>query len=113
MTKWIFKCPCPCCPPGGNNTTRTWTRTKCGHTLYIWDDGDIGCPDCSSYSFILDNTFTCSNHPNDARSPNIQYLLRYISVIAQVVDMPYKKFKTLQKKIEEEGRKRGLPVDDD
>ena len=113
MPKYILKCPCPCCPPGGNNTARTWSRTECGHTLYILDDGDVGCPECNFYSSIFDSTFTCCNHPNDARKPNIQYLLRCTAVIAQLAEMPYKTFKNIEKKIEEEVRKRGFIVDDD
>ena len=111
--KWIFKSPCPCCPPGGNNTPQTWKSNKCGHTLYIWDDGDIGCPDCGSYSFVLDNTFSCNNHPNEQKNPNIQYILRCTCVISQQSEIPYKTFRKIVKIIEEEGRKRGLPVDED
>ena len=111
--KWIFKSPCPCCPPGGNNTPQTWKNNKCGHTLYIWDDGNIGCPDCGSYSFILDNTFSCNNHPNEQKNPNIQYILRCTCVITQQSEIPYKTFRKILKIIIEEGRKRGLPVDED
>ena len=116
MPRWIFKSPCPACPPGGNNTPSTWTRVSCGHTVYIWDDCDIGCPDCSSYSHIFNHRFICSNHSIEAGKTNIRYciyVLRCMSVIAQINDIPYKTFKKMEKAIEEEGRRRGLPVDAD
>ncbi len=50
---------------------------------------------------------------NEAREPNIQYILRWTSVIAQMNDIPYKTFKKMEKAIKEEGRRRGLPVDEE
>ena len=110
MSKWVFKSPCPACPPGPNNTASSWTRVSCGHTVYIWDDCDLGCPSCGSYSHILNNRFICSNHSTEARAPNIQYILRCTSVIAQMSDIPYKVFKKMEKAIEDEGRRRGFPA---
>lgn len=111
MSKWIFKSSCPACPD--DDIPSTWTRVRCGHKTYIWDDCDIGCPECFDYSFILDNKFICSNHSTESREPNIQALLRCIAVVAQMVHIPYLTFKKMEKKIEEEGRKRGLNIDYD
>jgi hypothetical protein len=55
----------------------------------------------------------CENHETEAKEPNIQYILRCISVIAQMGEIEYKVFKKMEKAIEEEGRRRGLPVDED
>ena len=70
-------------------------------------------PDCSSYSLILNNRFICSNHTTKEKEPNIQYIIRCTSVIDQMIDIPYKIFKKIEKEIEEEGRRRGLPVDEE
>ena len=115
MSKWVFKSPCPACPPGPNNTPSTWTRVSCGHTVYIWDDCDLGCPSCGSYSHILNNRFMCENHKIEEKWPNIQYLYisRCIAVMAQMSEIPYKVFRKLEKAIEDERRKRGLPIDED
>lgn len=109
MSKWIFKSACPACPD--DNIPSTWTRKKCGHRTYIWEDCDIGCPDCLDYNFILDNKFTCSNHSNEPKDPNIYALLRCIAVVAQMVSIPYPTFKKMEKKIEEAGKQRGIKMD--
>ena len=64
MPKWVFKSPCPACPPGPNNTASSWTRVSCGHTVYIWDDCDLECDKCHNKSFILHHRFKCgmNNH---------------------------------------------------
>ena len=113
MSKWVFRSPCPACPPGGKNTPSTWTRVSCGHTVYIWDDCDLGCPSCGSHTHILNNRFMCENHKTEAREPNIQYVLRCIAVISQMGEIPYRVFKKMEKLIEDEGRRRGLPIDED
>ena len=68
-------------------------------------------PDCSDYNFILDNKFTCSNHSNESKDPNIYALLRCIAVVAQMVSIPYPTFKKMEKKIEEAGKQRGIKMD--
>ena len=68
-------------------------------------------PDCSDYNFILDNKFTCSNHSNEPKDPNIYALLRCIAVVAQMVSIPYPTFKKMEKKIEEAGKQRGIKMD--
>lgn len=103
----------PTCPPGGNNTASSWTRVSCGHTVYIRDDCDLDCPECSSYTHILNYTFNCSNHSTEAKEPNIQYILRCTSIMAQMSEIPYKLFSKMEKAIEEEGRRPGLPIDEE
>lgn len=113
MPKWVFYCSCPACPPGFDNQPSSWTHTICGTTMYVWDDCDLGCTNCCCYHHILDWRFICNNHRTEAREPNIHCLLRAISALAQMQNIPYKTWKSMEKRIEEEGIKRGINLDDD
>lgn len=112
MPKYLFESCCPHCGPAKSSVS-TWEHHNCGGTLYIWDDCDIQCGSCSKYKNILDWKFSCWNHWGEFLEPNIQCVIRSISSIAQMSNIPYKIFEKMEKKIKEEGRRRGLNLDDD
>lgn len=109
MTKWLFNTSCPAC---SNQSKSQWVHKDCNGNIYIYEDGDLQCDYCSKSGFILDWKFACENHRSEYREPNIHSVLRAIATILQMNSIPYTTFKKMEKKIEEEAKKKGIQVED-
>lgn len=105
MIKWLFDTFCPAC---GKGETSTWTHRDCGGDLYIWYDGDLQCDKCRTFRFILDWRFACDYHKGDFQSARIQSVLRAISTVAQMSQIPFEAYEKLEEKIKNEAKTRGL-----